>query len=274
MVRMKSMSKTSRPALWLFSLLCLLVSLNHLCITAAVGSQQGMAGFEQAIEPRLASMSKDVLALSPKEGQLGYVKRITDMVHLSTYQCNPTDFRLSVLDKTVMTLLNIDKQKVFLSEGILVANRFVCGLCSQRAFIAHKILRDNGVQSEMYGLEGHVVLRVTVDGVSYFTDPDYGVGPFTVGPGENIADVIKKVYATSSVNRGDVVAQIYATLGDNRPYANYMSGIYKQQAKVFFISNILYHACLAIGLAGLLLGAYRISDQIRDHFRFRRQSMR
>jgi hypothetical protein len=262
---MKIDRKFAKPALWIFCLLCIWAAIEHRLVAASTGAKQGMPGFEQAIEPAIAALPDSILAKSPRESTLGYVKRITDTVHLTTYHCKPSDFELSFLDKIAMTILNVDKKTTFLSEGILVADRFTCGFCSQRSFITSRILRDSGVPSEMYGLEGHVVLRLNIDGTTYYTDADYGVGPFSIAPGENIAEAVKKVYATSSVDLKDLISNIYATVDNNRPYAEYINGLYDQQARVFFFSDLLYRLCIVVGMAGLLFGAYLIMSYNRNN---------
>lgn len=50
------------------------------------------------------------------------------------------------------------------------------GLCSQQAIIVVGILNDSGIDAEMLGLDGHVVLRAKVSRHTwYVADPDYGV---------------------------------------------------------------------------------------------------
>lgn len=49
------------------------------------------------------------------------------------------------------------------------------GICSQHAIIETGILNQNGVEAEIIGLSGHVVLRANVNGDWMVLDPDYGV---------------------------------------------------------------------------------------------------
>ena len=50
------------------------------------------------------------------------------------------------------------------------------GLCSQQAIIVTGILNDNGINAQIIGLSGHVVLRTEVENnIWYIVDPDYGI---------------------------------------------------------------------------------------------------
>lgn len=70
------------------------------------------------------------------------------------------------------------------------------GLCSQHAIIVTGILNANGIEAEMIGLSGHVVLRAKIEeGSWYVADPDYGtVIPHDISEIEDNPEIIRPSY--------------------------------------------------------------------------------
>ncbi len=68
----------------------------------------------------------------------------------------------------------------FAEHGVLSPRYLRCGFCNQVSYILSRVLRENGIDAFVYGLNGHVV-TVFLEGNSQFiADPDYGIGPWEV----------------------------------------------------------------------------------------------
>lgn len=71
------------------------------------------------------------------------------------------------------------------------------GFCSQQAIIVTGILNDNGVEAQIVGLSGHVVLRAEVRADTWHVlDPDYGVSiPHDIDEIRKNPDLVRQYYA-------------------------------------------------------------------------------
>ncbi|TGR17796.1 MULTISPECIES: hypothetical protein [unclassified Mesorhizobium] len=193
----------------------------------------------------ISSVPNDALDLEPGESQLGYVKRITETVHNATGHCEPTSYQLSVLEQMVVRLSG--GPDAFATEGVLVKDRFTCGFCHQRAFLVHQALQQNGIDSEVFGLTGHVVVRALIEGNQYFTDPDYGVGPFPA-MAEMLAGNVRSSY--NSFGNVDELVGYYTTPNDNEAYGG-LDSVFEQQSTIVHTASDA--AKLLLGLSMLCL---------------------
>lgn len=177
------------------------------------------------------------------ESDLTYLSRVSEVVHKATWNCYSHDFRLSLIEQLV-TALSFTS---LWDHGILVTEEFRCGLCHQRAFQLSRAIASGGLESEVYGLAGHVVLRVQTSAGSYFADPDYGIEPFPVGENPEAA------YVPLPFADAKQIASFYLTTANNEPYApGLLEESEARQALAFQIANAL--AVLALVTAGLLAG--------------------
>lgn len=224
-----------RIAVTLLGLIFCGLAAQHFWMVHADPAPDGIAGLNRpAIQP-IQSIPDSQFDLTDGESKVGYVKRVTYMVHLSTYHCEPSDSRISILDRFAALVLG-HGQSVF-SEGILAKSRFTCGFCSQRAFLVYDILKRNGFSAEVFGLNGHVVTRVNIDGVLYYTDPDYGVGPFAVADDVDLLrNTIQAAYVRAPWPNIDVISQIYLS-EDNREYRQDIDEVEDEQRVVFTVSD-------------------------------------
>ena len=184
-----------------------------------------------------------------KELSIAFVRRATQMVYLTTYHCEPWSFRLSLLERA----FSAPYPDVW-NDGLLTA-RMKCGFCHQRAWRLVSALRAAGIKAEVYGIGGHVIAKVSIDGKDYAADPDYGVGPF-LWP-DNAAELTKSVidaYAVTSVpltyKDRKLFASWYVSPNDNSVYVG-LSEKAALQRRVFFVAD-----CFAflLGLSGIALG--------------------
>ena len=81
------------------------------------------------------------------------------------------------------------------------------GFCSQFAILLDEILEKNGYESNLVGLDGHVVVEAkTLKGQRIVLDPDYGVIiPESISFIENNPSIVKDFYTTNE----EVLTEIY-----------------------------------------------------------------
>jgi hypothetical protein len=191
----------------------------------------------------IRDITNSQLGIAPNESTLAYVKRITQMVNTSTYHCAPNLYRLSWIE----TALNPFFFTHIRSEGILARSRFTCGYCSQRTAVTASILNSSGIDAKAMGLDGHVVVRFIEGGQEYFSDPDYGVGPYRyVQDAKIMHSTIKHAY--SAAKNWAVIEKIVVSFDDNRLYDSYFLKAEWRQTLMFFVAKILAYCSLAIGL--------------------------
>lgn len=172
------------------------------------------------------------------ESDLDFATRLNLVIHNSTYHCGPQDNR--TLAERV--LFSLSKQS---AEQGLLTPELRCGLCHQRAYILAKSLANSGLNTIVFGLNGHVVTLVELSGVRLIFDPDYGVGPFNYDEYDPsmMNDTYRHKYWTSET----VAAGSLSTKDDDDEY--YTMSILddisiKQQRLLYLIKLTLYFFAL------------------------------
>lgn len=110
----------------------------------------------------------DYFHLLPNESNLEFASRVTAFIYNNSFHCNTFKYYLGPHSKTSV-------------YGLLTPEYAPCGLCSQINFWVNKILRENNIDSDLLGIEGHVVATLNVSGsYAWILDADYGIAPFLV----------------------------------------------------------------------------------------------
>jgi hypothetical protein len=207
------------------------------------GLGEKIPGYDHISGPTLAEIPQTEFTRRAGESDLAYVKRITQIVHLATYHCPPTNFGLSFIEtavENVMIRLHRDPQ---FDMGLVDRKRIRCGFCSEQSVVLASILRENGMDARALALTGHVAALVVVDGVEYLADPDYGVGPY---PYNLPVEKLRSLYRASSLpEMTNIVVPMIANREDDAPYYSpkFFEDLKTTRNEMFFNSN---------GLAGLL----------------------
>ena len=121
--------------------------------------------------------------------------------------------------------------------------------------IVTAILNDNGIDANLIGLSGHVVLQTNVNNKWYILDPDYGVAmPYHIFAIENNPELIRPYYdfdqeAIFGINQEDLVA-IYGK--PNIIVLNSVIGY--TGAKVYYFEELSYALIWIFPLFLILLG--------------------
>lgn len=129
------------------------------------------------------------LALSSRQDETveNYVKRLSRLVQESTVHywkdegMSKYHIRVPVYENYLLYLasyLNPDEYRKYEFCNYRKAIDRGVALCSQRAIILSQILDQNGIDSRIVGLNGHVVVEAQVDKANdtwWVADPDYGV---------------------------------------------------------------------------------------------------
>lgn len=222
---MKLVSSPARTllflVLWLLMLSALAIAVEHFGALRSAPSQiSSLPGFTSTGLPiRLHILSDRKFSRGDEESVLGWSRRISSMVHLTTSHCAPEPTNLSWVEKYLHERWP-DSASLF-SEGVLVRSRFYCGYCHQRAYFVHEALVDEGISSEVFSLEGHVVVRFWVAGEIFVLDPDYGIGPFRWSDDEQeLLTRVRREYAYSGFENVERVAALYASMNNNHAYSN------------------------------------------------------
>lgn len=195
--------------------------------------RQGRANLEYPTRPFLGETTPPARARG--EPELAYALRLSRYVHESSYHCEAADLPFSWIE----TALAAAARPVF-AEGLLVRERFRCGLCSQRAGMLDQLLHERGIASDVLGLNGHVVVKVG----DHVVDPDFNVGPFLYSD-PDLYRTAAAAYARIPGLGGFDYARMMASRHDNQLYVRpYMEKMERYQ-------RILLHA--ADGAALLLV---------------------
>lgn len=209
--------------------------------------------FAQTIESSSASQAPDANNL---ENLLVEVGGLTRAVFENSEHCEVSDLRLSWLENAILALNPFSN---LFQQGVLVRERFRCGYCHQRSFLLMEMLQArferSGAVAQMHGLNGHVVLQFAVQGRTFLTDPDYGVGPFEYHSDDSaLSREISQTYA--GVPNHKQMLALYLSREDNRAYSSTDSfnTIKSKQLWWFRFSNfvgafLLLFGCILIWIA-------------------------
>ncbi len=146
-------------------------------------------------------------------------------------------------------------------------------MCSQQAIIVVGILNDSGIDAEMLGLAGHVVLRASVSDDSwYVADPDFGVIiPHDIPEIEANPELVRPYYrgieaqfrsADNSVSP-DWAVEVYGKNG-NRVFKNGVPGYVHW--KKFYPERLSY---IAIWIVPLIMIAPQLLGLLKNRRYFR-----
>lgn len=205
-------------------------------------------GYDYIQGRTLAEISPLEMAIGKEEPLLAYVGRVTSMVHNATYHCLPDQNSVSWIE----TVINYAAYKAGHDPnydlGLYNFRTLRCGYCSERAAAVSRVLRRSGLDAITYGLGGHVVSKVMIGGKAYFTDPDYGVGPY---PADLDLEGIEEVYRYSVIpGNAKFIAAIVRDPEGSGPYLSeeYLSSLRDLRRKLHNVANLA-----AIGLSVLAL---------------------
>lgn len=190
------------------------------------------------------------------------VRIASSFVHHHTWHCEPSNYELTDLEK----LLRLSFSNNLFDQGLLDINRIDCGFCHQRAYILKVVLEKFLISSRVYGLSGHVVLKVDLGDEVFFADPDYGVDPIPFSKDAIIFEQsLKEAY--SRFGNRDTLASMYLTTNNNEYYhpdPEGLKNIDQKQSLFFLLSSI---AALLLIVTGLVLVAALLKDSILRIFR-------
>ena len=229
-------------------------------------------GYFLARTDRLASWNDPRLNRMSGETDLEFADRMLNVVHDSTYHCEPDDYRQSWFTWLIWKL-GIYSIIPGNNQGVLDLKTFRCGFCHQRAFILAKVLRDRGIKSaEVLGLSGHVVTVFKDNNKLYSVDPDYGVGPVNITgldsgddayelSNNELTDGLRQSYSpligTYSEGLIDSVLDFYLTNENNEYYSyNSLERLRSAQSILFFFEKVIEISFVLCGLIVIGVGFF------------------
>ncbi|WP_131658077.1 hypothetical protein [Ectopseudomonas composti] len=211
-------------------------------------SGNSIPGYDHIAGPALHDMSSREWNRGSAEPLLAYISRITKTVHYATYHCEPDDNRLSWIENIANKTAKFLGYDSAYEIGLFRLSKLKCGYCSERAAAATAILRKNGINASTYGLGGHVITRVVSGDAIYFTDPDYGVGPFLAN-----LDLAKteEIYKYSVLpSNAKLVATIIKKSSGGAPYYSeeYFESLRRLRNLIHYISTAAASLLTALSL--------------------------
>ena len=222
----------------------------------ALGNPRGkIPGYHYISEQRFANIGAAEMARAPGEGTLGYVARMNQLVHLSTYHCNPTDYSLSVVESVTSALMNLVGYRFDWRQG-LFDERMLCGFCHQRAIILSRLLEKQGLSAMAYGVNGHVVTLLHLeDGAEYLVDPDYGAPPYRYDVSNSVLrQGFDASYAQTPFRKVDHVFQMVASRDDNQLYLtpDHIAEVQADREVMFRLAPFVAYVFIIGGALGLI----------------------
>lgn len=207
-----------------------------------------LPGYDYIPGPTLEDIPSQVWARGSAEPVLTYVSRVTRTVHYATYHCLPEDHSLSWIVTVGNEAAKLFGYDTAYELGLFRFSTLRCGYCSERAAAVSRVLRESGIDASTYGLGGHVVTRVVTDGKTYFTDPDYGVGPY---PSDLDFDSIKEKYKYSVLpSNAKLVATIITESSGGVPYFTdeYFDSLRHLRRLLHYASNAVASGLIALSV--------------------------
>jgi len=123
------------------------------------------------------------------------------------------------------------------------------GLCSSHSIVVKGILLDNGIETQLWDIAGHVVVRARLDEKEwYILDPDYGlVVPHDISEIEADPEIVRPAYAD--------LASLYKPEYDDPYTTDHVVEIYGEEGNHIYTYNPLWEnlSYVAIWLIPLLL---------------------
>ena len=228
-------------------LLILIVVIEHYLVLADVIQIPYSVGTVKNSASQISAVTD-----SQTRQNLLWVGEQTDLIYLTTGHCQPLHFQLSWVESVLRMIRN--SNAMAFSAGIVVKSRFRCGFCHQRAYLLFERLRERGIEAMVLGLNGHVVTQFELSGRTYFTDPDYGVGPFEFT--DSASEPVRRVhaaYAQYPTKLRNRLATMFASFDDNEPYL-YLDKIKSMQLNFFLRANVIVGFLLLISIGLLVAG--------------------
>ena len=209
-------------------------------------------GFGLTTGKRLEGFDDRRLSRIAGENDQQFAARIGRNVYGATYNCQD----LSVKQKWLIHLI----EKFGLADsfglqdqhlvGLLSARNFVCGYCHQTAYIAARALINGGVAADVFNLNNHVITRFFSDNRTFYLDPDFGVGPFSVEDPE-FENTIKAAYRPiSSDSQFFDVINGMLNKEDDHPYfsMDMLGELANRQEKLIAAEDFIQWAALITAL--------------------------
>jgi hypothetical protein len=257
------LKKLATSAVGLAVLFAFVLVVEHFSHDAQPNSRgTSIPGYDYIQGRTLAEIPTLEMAMGKDETALSYVFRITNLVHYATYHCLPDQNSVSWIE----TMVNFAALKAGHDPnyglGLYNFRTLRCGYCSERAAAVTKILRLSGLDAITWGLGGHVVSRVVIDGKAWFADPDYGVGAY---PADLSFERIEDLYQHSVLpDNANLVASIVTDPEGSGPYLSeeYLTSLRDLRRKLHHLANASAIGLLVTALiAGWLVRPRRKEKQ-------------
>lgn len=134
-----------------------------------------------------------------------------------------------------------------------IALRKGVGFCSQQAMVLAAFLRERGIDTDVQGLNGHVVAVAHAQGGDMVLDPDYGVVlRFSLAQAESDPERVRAAYLAAGYGAAqtDMVVEIYGVEGNALYRTVHLERTEPSGAVLLFVSI----GMMLVGIYGLRRG--------------------
>lgn len=267
MNRWKYISNISWMLLFLISVILLAVDLLGLFVP--LRSQHVYQDFTQTnnkIELDYKK-AKEHLVRGENQSKKEFVYKVNEVVYAGTVHywedegIEKYNLRVPFYENWLLYLASYIRPDIYRKYEFADYNKALergVGLCSQRALIVIGVLNENGVEAQLIGLDGHVVLRAKVhDDTWYILDPDYGVViPYDLHDIENNIQIVYQYYTKDITTNVSTMADIYGKTG-NVIYPNGVIGYVG--LKYYVIEYTSYIAIWILPLIVIIIFIIRVT---------------
>jgi hypothetical protein len=160
----------------------------------------------------------------PGESDEEYVPRLATLISMSISpywsgdEIDKFRVRVPIWENYILWLYSYINPKTYLRYEYFNYQKALergVGLCSQYALVASQIMEENGVQTKMVGLSGHVLTMVSINDKWHIVDPEYDVViPYSLEELETAPHIIEEYYKDTWAP--SFVPDLFATSEDNK----------------------------------------------------------
>lgn len=225
-----------KKALFVFGLVIFLINIYGLAVSMRTKEIETRLSYSEVIKE---SKQRE------KETRADYLCRLNNLVHNGTIHywndegIKEYNLTVPIWENYLLYAASYVKPEIYKKYEFVDYKKALdrgVGLCSQRAQILLGMLNEEGIDAQIVGLQGHVVVRAMDENNNgYILDPDYGVSmPLKIESISNQPELVASYY------NNDELVKIYG--GKYSIYSG-SAGIYAYHPntyKIFYIEEVSY----------------------------------
>lgn len=244
----------------LFALGCALLALNAWGLTRTLRSPHIAEARSNPADLRIShEQLLSQIARRPNEADRAYIHRLTFALSdgIAHYWGDDVDrfhLRVPVWENYLLYAASFVWPAAYRKYEFAGVDRAIergVGLCSQQSIVLARLLQREGIDAQLQGLQGHVVVRTRdASGTTYLADPDYRVViPYDAATVERRPEIVRPYYEAAGLDRRltDSLVSIYGPDG-NREWTigQYFYGKFHHAERAAYLLKWLIPLLLAL----------------------------